>query len=89
MGINPFCQKFECGAISERYWTYDRMVLKIEDCTDILKDIHPSFDFMFLYDHLCGYNRIIEDRLNVMNTNSEYGGEQKEIHPIYINQGVS
>ena len=60
------------------------MVLQLEDCTDILKDIHPSFDFMFLYDHLCGYNRIIEDRLNVMNMNSGYVVSKQEMHPTKI-----
>ena len=88
MGINPFCQKFECGARSERYWTYDRMVLKIEDCTDILKDIHPGIDFIFLFDHPCRNYRGIECRFYVTKMNSEYVGAQLGMHPTNTKKEV-
>ena len=76
MGINPFCQGFEYGASDEGYWTYDQMVLQLEDRTDILKALCPSIDFIFLFDNPCEHDREIEERLNVTKMNSGYGGSQ-------------
>ena len=62
MGINPFCQGFEYGASDEGYWTYDQMVLQLEDHTDILKALRPSIDFIFLFDNPCEHDRKREER---------------------------
>ena len=51
MGINPFCQGFEYGTSAKVYWDYYRMVLQLEYCTEILNDIHPSINFIFLFNH--------------------------------------
>ena len=33
---SPFCKLFDYGAQAEGYWTYDHMVLQMEDCIDVL-----------------------------------------------------
>ena len=89
MGRNNFCQEFEYSVSSEGYWTYDRMVLKLEDCTKIIKALHTGIDFIFIFDHTCGHDRGIKYRLNVMKMNIGYGGAQQEIHPTNTNKEVS
>ena len=59
MGRKYFCQEFEYVKIANGYYTYDWMVLKLEDCTGILKSLHPGIDIMFLFDHICGHDREI------------------------------
>jgi hypothetical protein len=39
---SPFVLEFEYGASAEGYWTYDSMVLQLEDCADILKTLYPQ-----------------------------------------------
>ena len=41
----------------EGYWSYENLVLKMEDYLDCLKVLYPSFDFIFIFDHLCGYDQ--------------------------------
>ena len=48
MGMNPFCQEFEYGTSADVYWTYDWMVLQLEDCTNILKAIHTSINLILV-----------------------------------------
>jgi hypothetical protein len=31
------------------------MVLQFEDAVDVLKVMHPSYDFVFLFDHSAGH----------------------------------
>ena len=50
-GRNTLCQEFEYGRIADQYLTYDRMILQLEDCTKILRDIYPVIDFTFIFDH--------------------------------------
>lgn len=84
LDTNPFVLEFEYGATAEGYWTYDRMVLQLEDCADVLKALHPEFDFVFLFDHSCGHDRGRVDGLNVSEMNSGYGGTQRFMHPTKI-----
>ena len=88
MGRNTFYQYFECGESAEVYWTYDLLVIKLEDCTNILKDLNPGIDFIFLFDHSCGRYRGREYRLNVKNSNCRYCRAQHEMQTIKINQEV-
>ena len=53
MGRNTFCQEFEYGKSAEIYWTYDRMVLQLDQFTDILKALHPGIDLILIFDHPC------------------------------------
>ena len=63
IGGNPFCQKFECGKSSEVYWTYDLMVIQLEDCINIFKALHTYIYFVFIFDHPCGHDRRRENRV--------------------------
>ena len=57
MVINIFFQYFEYGASDKLFWTYESMVLKLEDYYDILKAIHPGIYFIFLFDYSCRRDR--------------------------------
>ena len=57
VGRNIFFREFEYGESSEVYWTYNRVVLQIEDFTKILKALNPGIDLIFLFDHPCGSGR--------------------------------
>ena len=50
------------------------MVLKIEDCTIILKSIHNVIDLIFIFDHSYGNDRGIEDKFDATKMNSGYRG---------------
>ena len=65
------------------------MVIQHEYCNDIIKAIHTVIDSvsLFVY-HICGHDRIIEYRLDVMNMSSGYGRSQRYMHPTNIEQEV-
>jgi hypothetical protein len=83
---SPFVKEFEYGANSDGYWTYQHMVLQLEDCRDIVKVLYPQYDFLFLFDHSCGHDRQREDGLNVENMCKGYGGAQKKLRDTTIQQ---
>ena len=64
------------------------MFLQIEDCTGILKALHPGIYFIFIFDHICGHDRGREDRLNVTKIISGYGGAQLQMHPTNVKQEI-
>ena len=37
--ISPFVLEFEYGASAEGYWSYDSMVLQLEDCANVVKTL--------------------------------------------------
>ena len=86
MGRNPLYQEFEYGESDEGYWTYERMVLQLEDCTDILKYFHPSIDLISIFNHPYGRDKGIENRMNITKKNIGYVRTQQEIHPTEINK---
>jgi hypothetical protein len=81
---SPFILEFEYGASAEGYWTYDSMVLQLEDCADVVTTLYPHYQFLFLFDHSCGHDRAREDALNVNNMNTGYGGKQTRMHDTVI-----
>jgi hypothetical protein len=48
----------------------------LEDCADVVKILYPQYDFLFLFDHSCGHDRMPDDALRVDRMNKGYGGEQ-------------
>jgi hypothetical protein len=46
--VSLFLQELEHGANNEGYWTYESMVLQLEDCVDCLQALFPQFYFYFL-----------------------------------------
>ena len=61
----PFSIELEYGASHDVYWLYKHIVLKIENCVDMLKHTHPQFDIFFLLDHFNRHNRMRPDNLNI------------------------
>ena len=73
---SPFIREFEYGAKNEGYWSYEHMVLQMEDCIDVMHALYPDYDVLFLFDHSCGHDRQREDGLNVENMSKNYRGNQ-------------
>ena len=73
---NPFMVLFEYGNSDnkEGYWSYENLVLKMEDYLDCLKFLYPSFDIIFIFEHLCGYDLTREDRLKTSIMRNYFGG---------------
>jgi hypothetical protein len=61
---SPFLVFFEYGENKEGYWAYSNMVLQFEDAVDVLKTMHPLYDFVFLFDHSSGHAKQQPDGLN-------------------------
>lgn len=78
---DPFVEYFEYGENKDGYWTYDHMVLQLEDCVDVLKVLGycQKYDILFLFDHSCGHDRKRSDALCVHDMNKEFGGKQKHL----------
>ncbi len=73
---SPFLREFESGQNADGCWTYQHMVLQLEDdCVNVLNVKYPQYDFLFLFDHSCGHDRQREDVLNVEKMSSSYGGQ--------------
>ena len=73
---SPFVVEFEYGVQAEGYWTYDHMVLQLEDCIDVITVLYPQYEFMFLFDHSCGHDRKRPDGLCVNSIRKNFGGKQ-------------
>ena len=83
---NPFIREFEYGAKGEGYWSYEHMVIQLEDCIDCLKVLYPQYTFVFLLDHSCGHDRQREDGLNAGKMSKSFGGRQKKLRDTAIKQ---
>jgi hypothetical protein len=44
---SPFLREFKFGQNADGYWTYQHMVLQLEDCVDVLNVKYPQYDFPF------------------------------------------
>jgi hypothetical protein len=67
MKESPFIVQFEYGANGEGYWTYESMIIQLEDCIDVVSALYPEYDFIFQFDHSCGPDR---KRLDGLNSNT-------------------
>ena len=83
---SPFIIKFEYGAANKGYWSYDHMVLQLDDCVECLKCLHPEFDYLFIFDHSCGHDRQREDNLNVENMSKAFGSKQSNLQHALIKE---
>ena len=52
------------------------MVLQLEDCIDILNHTHAQFQFIFLFDHSNGHDRLQPQGLSLSKISIRYGGKQ-------------
>jgi hypothetical protein len=83
---SPFLVFFEYGENREGYWAYNNMVLQFEDAVDVLKVMHPSYDFVFLFDHSAGHAKQRPDGLNQHRMNRSYGGKTVPMRSTVIKQ---
>ena len=83
---SPFLVFFEYGENREGYWAYNNMVLQFEDAVDVLKVMHPEFDFVFLFDHSAGHARQRPDGLNQHRMNRAFGGKAVTMRDTLIQQ---
>ena len=84
---SPFVREFEFGQNNDGYWSYQHMVLELEDCVDVLNVKYPQYDFLFLFDHSCGHDRQREDGLNVEKMSKSFGGRaQRKMRETKIKQ---
>jgi hypothetical protein len=83
---SPFVREFEYGANNEGYWSYEHMVLQMEDCLDAMRVLNPEVDVLLLLDHSCGHNWQRENGLNVENMSKSYRGKQRVIRPTLIRE---
>ena len=72
---SPFVVFFEYGENREGYWAYNNMVVQFEDAVDVLKVMHPCYDFVFLFDHSAGHAKQQPDGLNQHRMNRAFGGK--------------
>ena len=52
------------------------MSMQLEDCIDVLQINFPEYDFLFLFNHSNGHDRLQPDRLNIDKISVRYGGKQ-------------
>ena len=82
---SPFRRDLEYGANNEGYWTYDDMIMQVEDCIDCLKVVNEDkFQYMFLFDHLNGHDRSAPDALKADSIRKYYGGKQPSMRNSVI-----
>ncbi|KAI2506094.1 hypothetical protein MHU86_8325 [Fragilaria crotonensis] len=81
---SPFLLFFEYGENREGYWAYNNMVLQFEDVIDVLKVMHPAYDFVFLFDHSAGHAKQRPDGLNQHRMNRSFGGKAAPMRSTII-----
>ena len=72
----------------EGYWSYENLVIKMEYYLDCLKFLYPSFDIIFIFEHLCGYDLTREDRLKTSIMRNYFGGKEPSMIDTVILWGV-
>jgi hypothetical protein len=77
---SPFTRLLEYGKNNEGYWTYESMVIQLEDCVDSLQTLFPEFDVLILFDHSNGHDRLQPDGLNLRKIRKNFGGKQPKMH---------
>jgi hypothetical protein len=83
---SPFLVFFEYGENREGYWAYNNMVLQFEDVVDVLRVMHPLYDFVFLFDHSAGHAKQRPDGLNQHRMNRSFGGKTAPMRTTIIEQ---
>jgi hypothetical protein len=81
LASSPFVRYLEYGKGKDGYWSYNHMVLQLEDCTDTFKVLHPSFDIVYELDHSSGHDKEKADGLTTTPSmlGWEHGGKQRSM----------
>ena len=62
------------------------MVIQFEDAVDVLRVMHPTYDFVFLFDHSSGHAKQRPDGLNHHRMNRTFGGKATRMRATLIDQ---
>jgi hypothetical protein len=73
---SPFVKFLQYGVNNDGYWSYEDMILQLEDCVDCLLTLFPHFEYYFLFDHSNGHDRMKPDGLCINKCNKNFGGCQ-------------
>ena len=74
---SPFKRQIDYGAMKDGYWTYEDMIVQVEDCIDCLKAIHGNaYEYLFLFDHSNGHDRLSPNALSASAIQKGFGGSQ-------------
>jgi hypothetical protein len=78
---SPFVRYLEYGKGKDGYWSYNHMVLQLEDCTDTFKVLFPSFQIVYELDHSSGHDKEKADGLTTTPSmlGWEHGGKQRSM----------
>ena len=79
--FKSFVRGFEYVAKKYVYWSYEHLIIQLEDCIDVMKEIYGNdFILQFIVDNSCGHEQKREDGINVNVTNVGHGGRQHIMH---------
>ena len=83
---NPFVVLVQYAKFYNKqgYWSYDHLVIQMEECLDRLKVLYLSFDLVFVFDHFCGHNQAREGRPKISITRKYFGGKQQNMRDTVI-----
>ena len=83
-----FVRAFEYGQRKEGYWSYEHLIIQLEDCLDVIKGIYgDEYIIHIMVDHSCGHDRQREDGLNEKDMNVNWGGNKRVMHETKISKG--
>ena len=68
----------------EGYWSYEHMIVQLEDIVDCINFLHPKFDVVVLVDHSNGHDRLQPDGLNINRINIKHAGKQPRMQNAKI-----
>mmetsp|Transcript_46844 Transcript_46844/g.56680 ORF Transcript_46844/g.56680 Transcript_46844/m.56680 type:complete len:227 (+) Transcript_46844:16-696(+) len=94
---NPFVQMLEHGQGKDGYWTYNHMVVQIEDVIDTMVCLYPDpndptrcmFNICFELDHSSGHAKDQENGLSTVPSiiSISHGGSQRKMRPTKLTEG--
>ena len=83
---SPFLVYFEYGVAGRGYWNYFQTVCQLEDVTDCLKVLYPTYDFEGHFDHSSGHEKRSGAALDAADMNLSFGGAQRIMRDTIIEQ---
>ena len=82
---SPFCRDIQYDTNHEGYWTYEDMVVQVEDCIDCLKVVHQDkYQYLFLFDHSNGHDRCAPDALKADSIRISQSGKHPKMQSSTI-----
>ena len=85
---SPFVFWLDYGANADGYWNYERMVIQLEDCIDVLQVLYPQFEFVILFDHSNGHDRLQPNGLSTTKIGIRYGGKQPKMRSSKLDSDI-